>query len=101
MRSKRQVRVTRDEVAKRYPQHEKLIGVVDESQAVGEFLTWLSEVKGVLLGKWDQEGHKLTPHNVSVTELLGEYYGIDLKKLDEEKAAMLEVLREAEGEEQG
>lgn len=82
-----------------YPEHEKLAAVKDESQAQGEFLSWLTSEKGVHLFVFDGD----SPRSLmcSAEDLLAEYHGVDLKALEREKRAMLEQMRRASSEEQG
>lgn len=76
----------------KYPQHEKLKKVQDQSQMVGEFLEWLSSKSWTIceLNRTDD----YCPIQLRTEELLAEYFGIDLKKLEREKRAMLDELRE-------
>lgn len=64
-----------------YPEHDRLRAVHGESQAQGEFLEWLTSEKGIYLGQ-------------GIAEILAEYHGIDLKKIDTEKREMLQKIRE-------
>lgn len=92
-----------------YPEHEKLELIMHESQAIGEFLEWLTSEKGYVLA----ERHKHTAdcrgddkilgcgatQNELLTvvepvrKLLAEYFGIDENRLEEEKRKLLESLR--------
>lgn len=68
---------------------EKLIDVSSESQVIGEFL----DTCGYFL--CEQTGGEVRPFmpvSLSIEELLAEYFGIDLKKLEDEKRALLEQL---------
>ena len=73
-----------------YPEHEKMRAVKNESQTIGEFLEWLSE-QGILLAKYD--GETLFVSYYRIEELLAEYFGIDLNKINNEKDQMLQELR--------
>ena len=64
----------------RYPEHEKIAKIDGVNNQIGEFLEWLRDVHHVQLPK-------------SITDLLSDYYEIDLEKLDEEKVHMLKVRR--------
>ena len=78
----------------KYPEHEKLKKVSKASQICGEFLSWLlSDEGGYVLAKYSSND-KLWQCNVSIIELLAEFFEIDQDKLEEEKRAMLEMLRE-------
>lgn len=74
----------------KYPEHQKLKAVKDKSQAIGEFLDWLSE-QGIYLCKLQQEEYM--PHYYRINGLLAEYFGIDENKLEAEKRTMLEECR--------
>lgn len=93
---------------------EKMRAVQDESQAIGDFIEWLSQQKGIHLAKWHKhteechvfEGHDRfkTPQcgvysdqpiiaHYNIEHLLAEYFKIDLKNVEEEKRKILEELR--------
>jgi len=79
-----------------YPEHEKLEKVQEKSQAIGEFLEWLNDEKGLSLAVWGEDeviGECLYPAHPSVQDLLAEFFGIDLQVLEDEKQAMLVELR--------
>lgn len=116
----------------RYPAHEKLQAVSDESQALGEFLdlglsrlglalyetrdvscecwacrrgeaTWarglMAHTDEELESREDGEGPVRYKQEVpvvrSIQAILAAYFGIDQRKLDAEKQAMLEAMRSA------
>ncbi len=64
-----------------YPEHDKLKAVVVESQAIGEFIDWLEDVKGIEI-------------HAPITKLLAEFYKIDLDVIEADKQTMLEKQRE-------
>jgi hypothetical protein len=80
-----------------YPMHEKLAQVQEKSQAIGEFLEflniskkfWLCQVGG------EEGNHYFFPASYDEQRLIGEFFGIDIDKLEEEKKSMLKTLREA------
>lgn len=78
-------------VPRSYPECEKMRAVHEKSQAIGEFLDWLSE-RGIVLASYYEEAG-LSPHRVNVEALLAEYFGIDLDKAEQEKRTILEELR--------
>ena len=83
-----------EHVAK-YPEHQKLSEVHNDSQKIGAFLEWL-ESKGYTLctlTKYDD----FMPIHKRIEEILGEYFEIDLDKIEDEKVAMLEECREKNG----
>lgn len=73
-----------------YPEHVKLKAIQAKSQACGEFLEWLDE-RGIELGCW-AEG-RFDPYSYRKTSLLAEFFGIDERKIEEEKRAMLDEMR--------
>lgn len=73
-----------------YPEHEKLKAVMGKSQCCGEFLEHLFS-KGYYLAKYRNES--LVAENRRIEDLLAEFFEIDLKKLEEEKLAMVEECR--------
>lgn len=94
----------------KYPEHEKLSKVKEQSQKCGEFLDWLHE--RYVLGQHhkhvaecyeDDDGEDvnicamstsiLYVASANTTKLLAEFFEIDEKKLEEEKLAMLAKLR--------
>ena len=76
-----------------YPEHEKLKVVSDESQAVGEFVDWLGNERGIFLA--EQKGFEFFPMSVSIQSLLSEFFEIDMNKIEAEKRQMLDELRNA------
>ena len=76
----------------KYPEHEKLREVKDTSQAIGEFLEWLQS-EGMGVAEYDAYANLAWVRH-STTGLLARYFGIDQKKLEQEKCAMLDEQRE-------
>lgn len=70
-----------------FPEHEKLKLVADKSQVIGEFVGWL-ETKGI----WLESNARRTP---AITQLLAEFFEIDLDVIETEKRAMLDLIRDA------
>ena len=98
------VRAFKVTVGPLYPEHEKLAGVKDESQAIGEFLDWLADGRKprIVLAidstePEPDESSGLWPANIPIPDLLAEYFGIDQEALSLEKDAMLLAFREANG----
>jgi len=75
--------------SKTYPEHEKLQAVKHETQAVHDFLEWVSDEYS--LGLRDMRG--FPPAGKTLRDLLAEWKDIDQAKLEAEKQAMLEELR--------
>lgn len=78
-----------------YPEHEKLRAISDQSQTVGEFVEWMGQ-QGIHLGEylhgeWSQA--RLVPTHRNTVDLLAEFFGIDQKRLEGEKRAMLASLQ--------
>lgn len=72
-----------------YPEHEKLHEVSELSQAIGEFL----ESCPYTLCEWNDRLEEYRPTHLPVNKLLADHFGIDLKKLEDEKDAMLAAMR--------
>lgn len=77
------------------PELDKMLSNKDKSQTIGEFLDWLMSEKKVILCVYDEKisEHHPYPIRKSIEELLAEYYGIDLKKCEKERMALLNNLR--------
>lgn len=74
----------------KYPEHDKMYDVKELSQAIGEFL----EMSGYdLCEPTGRDYIPYVPVNKSITEILAEWFEIDLDKLEKEKRQMLEQLR--------
>jgi len=76
-----------------YPEHEKLEKVQAESQACGEFLSWLAFEKGLELCAAEFDEDEWYPQSRTITDLLAEFFGIDSEALEAEKRQMLAELR--------
>lgn len=83
----------------RFPEHDKLSEIKDRTQAIGEFVDWLSDTKGVVLASIDDYGNASSPRQ-SLIDLMAEWAGIDLDKIEAEKREMLAELRRANGYEE-
>lgn len=75
----------------KYPEHVKLDKIKDDSQTIGLFLEWM-------WGRYtpcdfDEESGRHYPTSKDIIAILGEYYNIDNKVLQEEKHQMLIELR--------
>lgn len=95
------------------PECERLTKVSEESQKIGYFLEWLDN-HGIQLAVWDNnysgvvrdsEGNeedfsgKLVPDwkhkgDSGINKLLAEYFDIDLDKIEKERRALLNWIRE-------
>ena len=76
-----------------YPEHDKMNAVKEESQAIGEFLTW-AEGEGMIL----YHQFARVPVMKSTNQLLADYYGIDLDEVNAEKRRMIQEIREKDSE---
>jgi hypothetical protein len=77
------------------PELDKMSAVRDESQAIGEFLEWMSS-RGLVFAKWVDRGihdDELVEDRKPIKERLAEYFEIDLNKVDEEQRMLLDTLR--------
>ena len=72
----------------KYPECEKLSAVSDQSQVIGEFIDWLGETHAAEIGVWRKD--HMVPIGIRMEQLLAEFFGIDLEKVEEERRAMLE-----------
>lgn len=85
--------------AVKYPECEKVLEAREVSQDQGEFLDWILEEKGLVLAEWDTaddpETAGLVPYSFNMENLLAEFHGIDMAKVENERRAMLEEMRKA------
>lgn len=94
----------------KYPECERLQAVKEKSQAIGEFINWLHEEKGILLAEYHTHDETCNggngcgiysaqpiPWRYNIERLLAEYFSIDLDKVQAEKEAILENLRRKDG----
>lgn len=82
------------EFANKYPEHAKLKPIQPLTQAVGDFMEWLAEQKLPICEMTrDEAWSQYLPTMRSRDRLLAEHFGINQKRLDKEKDAMLEEHR--------
>lgn len=74
------------------PELDKMQKVKDQSQVVGAFLDWLQNETDMVIGAWERE--RMYPVHKSIEELLAEYFEIDLNKVERERRALLDAIRE-------
>jgi len=85
------------EHAEKYPMCTRLSRVKEESQKLGEFIEWLQAEYNPHLTLCDYVDDEYLPADIRMEVLLAAYFGIDLKKLEEERRTMLkELQRKAE-----
>ncbi len=73
---------------------EKMAAVKGQSQVIGEFIEWLRLEKDLEICEWN--GGDYFRVSSSTEELLGEFFDIDLEKVEKEKRQMLDELRRKE-----
>jgi hypothetical protein len=92
------------------PECEKLAKVHEESQKIGFFLEWLFYAKGVLCKwhdarkEWVDEKHDdyfwesqgYYPIRENIDQILADYFEIDMNKIDAERNALLNSIRDNE-----
>lgn len=98
----------------RYPEHEKMAEVKEDSHRLGAFIDWL-QGQGIGFAHWvesdfstrthdeaTEHTHKrvnhedrLVPIHRTINEWLSLYYAIDLQKIEDEKEQMLAEIRRA------
>ena len=88
--------MTNEEINSRYPELAKAAHVAEETQIIGDFMDWLESQKCIVLAEpsHDYGSDQLMPTWKSADQLLAEYFGVDLKKLEEEKVAILKEIEE-------
>ncbi len=77
----------------KWPEHDKLAEVKDQTQAIGEFLEWCGYEKGIQLASWDDRTDRMYPIPGAWLDLVAEWAGIDRGRLEAEKQQMLDELR--------
>jgi len=87
-----------DDLPPKYPEHEKLHAVKHLTQNIHDFLEWLGAEKQIdLCEVTDADYGEFYPTSARTDDLIAEFFKIDLKKLEEEKLAMLEECRRTRG----
>jgi hypothetical protein len=80
------------------PELDKIRKIREKSQAIGEFLDWLLGEKGYHIAeykKFDEfDEEQLVTIYLDREKILGEYFGIDLKKAEEERVKILNSIRQ-------
>jgi len=90
-------------MSNKYPECEKLHAVHEESQKLGYFLDWLLGEYGMTLCKFEEAQYDAVldvdypegfyPTYERINTILAKYFNIDMNKVDEERAQILEELR--------
>lgn len=71
-----------------YPEHQKMMLVSEQSQAIGAFI----DNTEYTLCKWNEELEQYVPLSGSINDVLAEYYEIDMAEIEREKRAMLATM---------
>jgi hypothetical protein len=74
------------------PELDKLKALQGETQPIGNFLDWLLHEKGYSICELDSHGESVIVSS-SIETFLADYFKIDRKKVEEEKQAILEWMR--------
>lgn len=88
--------MSRNNEVPKHPECDRLLEVADESKKIGAFLDWLVR-NGYYIAEWDHRplaDAALIRTNKTFEGLLADYYEIDLEKVNSEKQAILNFLRE-------
>ena len=77
---------------------EKMATAAEKSATLSEFLDWLRSNQYVL-AKYNERPQQLgdddlLPVRIGNEQLLADFFGIDLKKVEEERSALLQQLKE-------
>lgn len=77
------------------PELAKMAAHNDDSQVIGDFLDTIFE-QGMVLCEWQWVGQneKLVPINKSIEQILADFFGVDLKKCEQERKALLDYLQD-------
>lgn len=77
------------------PECDKLAAARPQAQVVGDFLTWLQD-EGIELATWgenDDGDEALLPLHYNIEPLIAKFLDIDLNKVENERRAILDVIR--------
>jgi hypothetical protein len=79
------------------PTLDKMLANKVESQAIGNFLTWLSENEFVIAKYGTARGQRdtLVPEYKGIKQMLADYFGVDLTVAEKERRAILAGLQAA------
>lgn len=85
----------RERIDALYPEHARQALVLDKSQAIGEFLEWLTSEHEYVIAEWDENygDGQYFPVQRSIESWLAQYFQIDPAKIEAEKRAMIDAMR--------
>ena len=72
---------------------DKIKKVQDKTQAICEFMDWISSEKGLVLAQYPENSDFLHPSFSKKEDLVAEFYDIDLKKAEKERQGVLDHIR--------
>ena len=85
------------------PECEKLASVSDKSNELGHFLDWMFTENDYVLCKWyedegedGQDYYRVHLSNSLINDVLAKFFHIDLDKVEQERRALLEWLRDVQ-----
>lgn len=84
------------------PELDKQLEIVKSGKAgvVQDFIDWLREEKDYVLGEYqDWEGYseqQFVPVYIQPEQLMADFFGIDRNKIEAERRALLDTLRDAQ-----
>lgn len=83
------------EIDGRWPEHEKMAAITDDSQTIGLFLDTCGYTLCEWIGETDEgEGVEgFYPVRGGINAILATYFQIDMNEIEREKRAMLDQLR--------
>jgi len=77
-------------MTERYPEHIKMRATHDKSHAIVDFVSWLTEERGVTLIDYDG----MSVHLKELQVLLADFFEIDLDKVEQERVKMLDEIQQ-------
>jgi len=63
-----------------YPEHDKLVKVLEQSKIIGRFLDWLVQEKEIIMSQYNEEDIENYQIWLDKPKLLAEFFNIDFKK---------------------
>lgn len=81
------------------PECEKLASVSEKSNELGHFLDWLINENNYVLCEWTEDDAEKDYRRVylgsnKINEILAEFFHVDLNKVEQERRALLDWIRE-------